>query len=275
MAITLSPLTDAVGAEVKGLDVGNISRDDAKAVYEAWLQHHVLVVRGPIVSEEALIEFGKCFGPLENARLRSPLASRPEIMVISNIRENGQTVGQLPDGELNFHFDRIHQKIPNKAGVLHAIEVPATGGDTMFSSMTRAYDTLPEQTRKRLEGLTALNTYEYGTTDAGKKQLSDSAQTAIHPVVRTIPETGRKALYVCRLMTDHIVGMSDDESRALLDELCDHVEKPEFVYTHVWSPGDILIWDNRCTIHARTDFDSGQRRLLKRVTVGDTTPPVH
>jgi taurine dioxygenase len=275
MAITLSPLTDAIGAEVKGLDVGNIGKEDAKAVYEAWLKHHVLVVRGPIVSEEALIEFGKCFGPLENARLRSPLAIRPEIMVISNIRENGQTVGSLPDGELNFHFDRIHQKVPNKAGVLQAIEIPDAGGDTMFSSMSRAYDTLPEKMKKRLEGLSALNTYEYGTTDAGKKQLSDSAQTAVHPVVRTIPETGRKALYICRLMTDRIIGMPEDESRALLDELCDHVEKPEFTYSHRWTPGDILIWDNRCTIHARSDFDAGQRRLLKRVTVGDTTPPIH
>jgi taurine dioxygenase len=141
--------------------------------------------------------------------------------------------------------------------------------------MSLAYDTLPDDTKKRLEGLSALNTYEYGQTHSANKTLTEGTPSAVHPVVRTIPETGRKALYVCRLMTDRIIGMSETESRALLDELCDHAENQRFVYAHRWQPGDILIWDNRCTIHARTDFDGSQRRLLKRVTVGDTAPPVH
>jgi taurine dioxygenase len=275
LAITITPLDAALGARVTGLDVTNIQAEDAKELHDAWLKYHVLVINGPIVSEDQLIKFGQCFGTLENARLKSVLASRPEIMVISNIRENGETVGSLPDGELTFHFDRIHQKIPNKAGVLHAIEIPTTGGDTWFSNMSLAYDTLPEDTRERLEGLTALNTYEYGQTHSENKTLTQAAPSAIHPVVRTIPETGRKALFVCRLMTDRIMDMSETESRALLDELCDHAENQRFVYAHRWQPGDILIWDNRCTIHARTDFDGSQRRLLKRVTVGDTRPPVH
>ncbi|MDB5761052.1 MAG: tfdA [Herminiimonas sp.] len=275
MAITFTPLDSALGARVTGLDVTDIQPEHAKALHDAWLKHHVLVVHGPVISEDQLVKFGQCFGTLENARRQSVLASRPEIMVISNIRENGQTVGALPDGELTFHFDRIHQKIPNKAGVLHAIEIPAAGGDTWFSNMSMAYDTLPEHTRKRLEGLTALNTYEYGQTHSENKKLSEAAPTAVHPVVRTIPETGRKALFVCRLMTDRIMELPEAESRALLDELCDHVENQRFVYEHRWQPGDILVWDNRCTIHARTDFDGSQRRLLKRVTVGDNKPPVH
>jgi taurine dioxygenase len=195
-------------------------------------------------------------------------------MVISNIRENGEILGSLPDGELTFHFDRIHQKIPNKAGVLHAIEIPTKGGDTWFSNMCLAYDMLPDATKKRLDGLTALNTYEYGQTHTENKKLSEVAPTAVHPVVRRNPETGRKSLYVCRLMTDRINELPEAESRALLDELCNHVEKRDFVYEHKWQIGDILIWDNRCTIHARTDFDGSQRRLLKRVTVGDDTPPL-
>ncbi|MEN3364723.1 MAG: taurine dioxygenase [Burkholderiales bacterium] len=275
MTITLNPLSSALGAEVTGLDVNNITPEIAEMLHAAFLEHHVLVLHGEILREEHLIEFGKCFGTLEHARFKSPLASHPEIMVISNIRENGQTIGSLPDGELHFHFDRIHQKIPNKAGVLHALEIPDAGGDTLFSNMTLAYDMLPEATKKRLEGLTALNTYEYGQTQSANKQLTEAAPSAVHPVVRTIPETGRKALYVCRLMTDRILDLQPEESRALLDELCDHMERQEFVYTHSWKPGDILIWDNRCTIHARTDFDGGQRRLLKRLTVGDTTPPLH
>lgn len=275
MAITVTPLDAALGARVTGLDITNIHADDAKDLHQAWLKYHVLVVNGPVVSEDQLVKFGQCFGTLENARLKSVLASRPEIMVISNIRENGETVGALPDGELTFHFDRIHQKVPNKAGVLHAIEIPTTGGDTWFSDMSLAYDTLPDATKQRLEGLTALNTYEYGQTHSENKTLTQAAPSAVHPVVRTIPETGRKALYVCRLMTDRIIELSETESRALLDELCDHAENQRFVYAHRWQPGDILIWDNRCTIHARTDFDGGQRRLLKRVTVGDNAAPAH
>lgn len=160
-------------------------------------------------------------------------------------------------------------------GALHAVEIPPSGGDTWFSNMCQAYDTLPAAMHERLEGLTALNTYEYGQTHSENKTLTVAAPTAIHPVVRTIPETGRKALFVCRLMTDRILQLPDTESRALLDELCDHAENQQFVYAHRWQPGDILIWDNRCTIHARTDFDGSHRRLLKRVTVGDNTPPLH
>jgi taurine dioxygenase len=275
LTIAITPLHAALGAGVTGLDVAHIQPDDARALYQAWLKHHVLVIHGPRISEDQLVDFGKCFGVLENARKQSVLASRPEIMVISNIRENGQTVGSLPDGELTFHFDRIHQKIPNKAGVLHAIDIPTAGGDTSFANMTMAYDTLPDAMKKRLEGLTALNTYEYGQTHTENKKLSDAAPNAIHPVVRTIPETGRKALFICRLMTDRINGLPEEESRALLTQLCDHAENPRFVYSHRWQPGDILIWDNRCTIHARADFDGSQRRLLKRVTVGDNTPPMH
>ena len=275
MTIIITALDAALGACVTGLDLTNIGPDDAIALHDAWLKYHVLVVHGPVIPEDQLVQFGACFGKLENARRQSVLASRPEIMVISNIRENGATVGALPDGELTFHFDRLHQKIPNKAGVLHALEIPGAGGDTWFSDMCLAYDTLPDASKKRLEGLTALNTYEYGQTHAENKKLSAAAPTAVHPVVRTIPETGRKALFVCRLMTDRILELAPAESRALLDELCAHVESPRFVYAHRWQIGDILVWDNRCTIHARSDFDGSQRRLLKRVTVGDDAAPVH
>jgi taurine dioxygenase len=275
MTLRFTPLGPALGAEVHGLDARNITPDDAQALHDAWLKYHVLVVHGERIAEEELIRFGQCFGPIEPARKRSPLASHPEIMVISNIRENGQLVGSLPDGELSFHFDRIHQKVPNKAGVLHALEIPREGGDTVFANMCMAYATLPGETQRRIEGLTALNTYEYGRTHAEAKQLSESTPTAVHPIVRTLPESGEKALYVCRLMTDRINELPADEGRALLDTLCDHAEDPRFQYAHHWSAGDILIWDNRCTSHARTDFDASERRLLKRVTVGDTAPPRH
>ena len=273
MQVTL--LAPAIGARIEGIDLRQIDAAMAAALRQAWVRHHVLVVPGPQLGEDELVAFGRCFGELEMARAKSKLAGRPEIMVISNIRENGEVLGALPDGELSFHFDRIHQKIPNKAGVLHAIELPSSGGDTCFSNMCAAYDALPTAMKARIDKLIALNTYDYGKTTAEAKQLSADTPSAVHPVVRIIPETGRKSLYVCRLMTDRIIGLEASEGQAILDELFDHVEKPEFSYAHRWTLGDTLIWDNRCTIHARTDFPFGERRLMKRVTVGDTVAPYH
>lgn len=274
MPITVTPLDAPLGAEVSGLDVRDIPPADARVLHQAFLDHHVLVVHGATVSDDDLVRFSECFGPLELARNQSPLSSRPEVWAVSNIRMDGKLVGALPDGEMSFHFDRIHQTQPNKAGVLHAIEIPRQGGDTWFANMCRAYDTLPEATKRRLDGLRARNIYEYGAVTPGGP-ISADAPRAVHPVVRTIPETGRKALYVCRLMTDRINELPPEESRALIDELCDHIEGSRLVYEHKWRVGDILIWDNRCTSHARTDFSAAERRLLKRVTVSDTVPPRH
>ncbi len=274
MSIQVRPLDAPLGAEVSGFDPRNITPEVANELNQAFLKHHVLVVHGPGLTDDELIEFGKSFGHIEAARKISPLASRPEIMVISNIRMNGELVGSLPDGEMNFHFDRIHQKKPNKAGVLQGIEIPSKGGNTSFSNMVMAYETLPDALKTKLDGLTALNTFEYGTTIDKDKALAADAPQANHPLVRTIPETGKKSIYACRLMTDRINELPAAESRALLDELCDHVENPKFVYEHVWKVGDILVWDNRCTSHARTDFDASERRLMKRVTVGDDREPI-
>jgi alpha-ketoglutarate-dependent taurine dioxygenase len=272
MPISVTPLDAALGAEVGGLDVRDISPVDAQALREAFLEHHVLIVHGSTVGDDDLVRFGECFGPLEPARNQSPLSSRPEVWVISNIRMDGKLLGALPDGEMSFHFDRIHQTQPNKAGVLHAIEIPGQGGDTWFANMCRAYETLPEKTRQRLDGLTARNIYEYGSVAAGGP-ISADAPKAVHPVVRTIPETGRKALYVCRLMTDRINELAPDESRALIDELCDHIEDPKLVYAHKWRIGDILIWDNRCTMHkANADYPAGATRLMHRIIVAGTAP---
>src|SRR5258705_4843374 len=268
MPITVTPLGAALGAEISGLDLRDIPPADAKALRDAFLQHHVLVIHGAPIGDDDLVHFGECVGPLEMARNRSPLSSRPEVWVVSNIRMDGKLVGALPDGEMSFHFDRIHQKQPNLAGVLHAIEIPRAGGDTWFANMCRAYETLPDATRQRLDGLTARHVYEYGSVTAGGPVSAD-APRAVHPVVRRIPETGRKALYVCRLMTDCVNELALAESRALIDELCDHIEDRKLVYEHKWRGGDILILDNRCTNHARTQFFAHERRLLKPVTVFD------
>jgi taurine dioxygenase len=203
----------------------------------------------------------------------SPLASRREIMVVSNIRENGKELGQHPDGELIWHFDRIHQAAPNRAGILTAIEIPSSGGETLFADMCQAFEALPPSTKSRLEGLTAVNTFTYGANHAEEKKDAAKGPHAVHPVVRRLPETGRKALYVCRLMTDRLNDVPEPESRDLLDEVLAHAEDPRFTYVHKWSVGDIVVWDNRCTMHARNDFNGEERRLLKRVTVADHVTP--
>ena len=274
MAFTIRPLSSAIGAEAVGFDPRNFTDADRDALQQAWYQHLVILVRAkPVLSDDEFVAFMSRLGQIENARKLSPLSSRIEVMIISNIRENGQLVGALPDGELSFHFDRVHQKKPTRATALHAIEIPNKGGDTCFANMYLAYETLPDAIKKRIDGRLALNTYEYGATSANVKKIDEDAPTAIHPVVRTIPETGRKSLFVSRLMTDKIIGMPPDESRELLNLISDHCERPEFIYQHQWKVGDILMWDNRCSTHARMDFDSSQRRLMKRIALADTVVP--
>lgn len=273
MPIKVTPLDAPLGAEISGLDARNITPEDSQAIFDAFLKYHVLVLHDQHLTDADLVEFGKCFGTIEKSRVVSPLSGRDDIMVISNIREDGKPVGQLPDGEMSFHIDRMHQAKPCRAAALMALEIPKEGGDTMFADMVLAYDTLPEATKQRIAGRTALNTYNYGSTAPDQKAPAAGPRHE-HPVARTIPETGKKALFVCRLMTDHITGLEPAESRKLIDELCDHAENPNFVYTHKWKVGDIIVWDNRCTQHARTDFSEHERRLMKRVTIGDDRPPM-
>jgi len=267
-------LTKHIGCEVKGIDLRKPAAPAAaSAIYRAWLDHAVLVFRGQELTQEDLIRVTGIFG--EFAPIGRPAHTLPKgfakilpnIMLISNIRENGETIGALPDGEMMFHHDTIHRDEPHKATLLYSVEIPTYGGDTLFASGTAAYDALDPAMKKKLEGLKAVNFYVYNSVKRDDKQGVDATSQAVHPVVRTHEETKRKALYINRLMSIRIEGMSDAESEPLLNFLYDHSEKPEFVYTHVWRKGDLIVWDNRCSSHARTDFPSDQRRLLLRTTV--------
>lgn len=273
MPVKISPLDAPLGAEIDGVDIRNLAPADKQALSDALLQHHVIVLRGQNPTDQQLVDFGESFGPIKKSRFVSPLSGHDQIMVISNIRENGKTLGQLPDGEMWFHIDQIYTPNPCRGAALHAIEVPADGGDTCFANAVRAYEDLPQKTKDRLNGLTAQHSFQYGaTTEAGK--TDDDRPRHSHPLVRRIPESGKKALTVCRLMTDRINELPNDESRALIDELCDHLEQEKYIYRHKWRVGDILVWDNRCVNHARTDFAETQRRLMKRVTISDNAPPM-
>ena len=264
----LRPLSPALGAEISGVDL----RDPIDAalkgkLLDVWHEHLVILLRDQVLDEDAQVRFAETFGPPAKITSGRGFSVRhPSVMLISNIRQDGKPIGALPDGEMQFHTDQCHQAVPAKATLLYAIEIPSHGGNTLFANAYAAYATLPADIRARIEGRRALNAYDKDSTQRTAR-YDNAASSCRHPVVRTHPATGRKALYVNRLMTREIEGLSRAESDALLEKLFDHQEQQQFIYEHVWRPGDLLMWDNRCTLHARTDFPAGERRLLRRVTI--------
>ena len=274
------PLTKHIGAEIRGIDLREKpSVETVRAIYQAWLDHLVLIFPGQELSQEDLIRATGFFGEM-GALSRPPKyfpkgysKLLPGIMMISNIRENGEPIGALPDGEMMFHHDMIHAEVPSKATLLYSVEIPLAGGNTLFASGYAAYDTLDPAIRERLEGKKALHHYNYGSTIRGDNRGTEAFAEREHPVFRTHEDTGRKAVYVNRLMTVKVLDIPEDESGRLLNAVYDHAEKREFVYEHAWRVGDLLLWDNRCSSHARTDFPSTERRLMLRTTVQGTVRP--
>jgi taurine dioxygenase len=266
--VSVRQLSPALGAEIMGVDLRNPISDELKQKFlDVWHQHLVILLRNQTLDEDAQVRFAETFGtPAKNSSGRTFSAKHPSVMLVSNIREDGKPIGALPDGEMHFHTDQCHQATPAKATMLYAIEIPSKGGDTLFSNAYAAYETLPDEIKQRIAGRRAFNAYTTDTT-LRSTNYDDAKSSYWHPVVRTHPATGRKALYVNRLMTREIEGLPREESEAILEKLFDHQEESRFVYGHVWRPGDILMWDNRCTLHARTDFSAGERRLLRRVTI--------
>ncbi len=274
MSLTITPLSDALAAEIGGVDLTQpLDEETAQAIRRAWLDHMVVVFRGRDLSQEDQERFCHAFGEFERVKSgRAMDDDNPHVMYVSNVRDEG-LMTTLEDGEMWFHSDQCYFEQPVSATVLYAVEVPPTGGNTRFANCRTAYETLPDQIKHRVEDRRALNAYDYGD----QMQVKDGPRPAdapsyVHPVIRTHPETGRKAIYVNRLMTEHIIDMDTGESRELLEALYDHVEQPRFVYEHVWRPGDLVMWDNRCTLHARTDFDPNQRRKLRRMTIKGDRP---
>ncbi len=275
------PLTRHVGAELRGINLREKPDDDTiHAIYQAWLDHLVIIFPGQNLSQEDLVRVTGYFG--EIGKLHRPpkffpkgySSLLPGIMMISNIRENGEPIGALPDGEMMFHHDMIHAEIPSKATLLYSVEIPSTGGNTLFASGYAAYDTLDPAIRNKLEGRKALHHYNYGSTQKGDNKGTEAFAECVHPVFRTHEDTKKKAVYVNRLMTVKVLDMPREESERLLNAVYDHAEKKEFIYEHVWRVGDLLLWDNRCSSHARTDFPSTERRLMLRTTVQGMARPV-
>ena len=241
-----------------------------------WEENCIALFRGQTPDEDQQVAFGARFGILgRNVNETDPvkLGSHPSVIYVSNIRVDGKLTGILPDGEMFFHSDTCYMERPAMASMLYAMEVPRAGGHTLYANGFRAYDALPDELKRRLAGKRALNVYDYeGHPTHRASALPPDAKQYAHPVLRTHPPTGRKSLYVNRLMTWKILDMPEDESRDVLAFLFDHQEQPEFVYEHAWRPGDVILWDNCSCLHARTDFDPAERRRLRRVTVLGEVP---
>jgi taurine dioxygenase len=278
MTLAVKPLSPALGAEISGVDLReDLSAATIAEIIDAWHRHLVLLFRDQSLSEDDQIRFAQHFGVLQK-RTRPPETINeaghtkyPQLtMLVSNIRENGKLIGSLPDGEMHFHSDQCYLEKPATGTFLYAIEVPSVGGDTLFLNMYKAYETLPAELKARIDGRKALNAYLYDSTTRavnGSKVDFTAHPHYVQPIVRTHPDTKRKALYVNRLMTFTVEGMDEEGGGALLDRLFEHMEQEEFIYAHHWRASDLVLWDNRCTLHARTYFSDRERRLLRRYTV--------
>lgn len=271
---TIRPLAPSLGAEIRDLDLTSpLDRDTISAIHAAWLQHLILVFRCGEISEDDQTRLAGYFGPTVGARSkqRSDGGDR-RLMLISNIRQNGEPIGLLPDGELMFHSDSVFLEKPLMGAILYAEEIPSTGGNTLFANMYDAYGSLTDELKTRVTGLQAVHVFDYETQVKSGRFDRSSAPHATHPAIRTHPETGRKALYVNRLMTEELVGLPRAENDDLLQRLYRHAEDSTHVYEHIWQVNDLMMWDNRCTQHARTDFPTGERRLLRRVGIEGDRP---
>ncbi len=276
MAMEITPLGPALGGRVTGIDLHRpFDATTAKRIYDAFAVHGVLCFPGQQITASDQIRVASVLGEADGD-YRPPsgvLATTNEnrgVMLVTNIRKDGRQVGSLPDGEMLFHSDGSHRDRPYRATSLYAIKVPTKGGDTLFANLAAAYDALSDAMKSRLDGLEARHIYIYDTVE--REPVSEdqaAASAATHKLVRTHPDTGRESLYLSRLMTQHIVGMDRAESDALLEELFDHAERPEFVHAHRWTPGDLVLWDNRTVNHARTDFSEAETRLLRRYTISE------
>jgi len=267
-------LNKSVGAKISEVDLRNLlNQEEIDFIKNTWYTHGVLCFPNQILDEIQQIKFGEYFGELAHTQGEYAISkSHPAIMYITNEKENGKYVGALPDGEMYFHTDMCYVEKPSMATFLYAINIPKIGGNTIFSNMYMAYDSLDDEIKSRIKDLKAINSYEPGSaapTIISRKNTHRSKETKsfAQPMICTHPVTKKKALYVNRLMTESIVGLSSQESDDLLNMLFNHQENKKFMYEHIWSIGDLLIWDNRCVLHARTNFDASELRKLRRITV--------
>jgi taurine dioxygenase len=279
--ITISPSGAALGAEIRDVRLENLSDDEFRAIHRAWLDHLVILFRGQRLTDDDLIAFSRRFGELDWAPVQETgrrfVEGHPEIYVVSNVIENGVPIGSLGAGEAVWHTDMSYLSVPPKASMLYALEVPPAGGNTYFCNMYRAYESLPASLQSRIANLTLKHDATYnsgGYVRQGLSAVDDPAASpgVYHPLVCTHAETGRLVLYLGRRRNAYIGGLPLAESEALLDELWSYASREEISWHNEWQVGDVVLWDNRCTMHRRDPFDPNSRRILHRTQIQGQAP---
>lgn len=273
--------TGSVGAQVQGVDLASASAAQIDAIKRAWYRHDVLVFRHQKLTDDDLLAFSRHFGeldppPNQGAGRKSP-PGYPDVYVVSNVLDDkGEPIGALGDGEALWHTDMSYAPLPPDASMLYSLEIPLAGGDTCFCSMKAALEKMPEALRKRIAGLQIKHdgTYDSGGYLRKGVAASNDPRTSVgtpHPIVIEHPVSGDKALYLGRRRNAYVMGLDLQESECLLDELWSYVEAA--VYRHKWALGDLVLWDNRTTMHRRDAFDPKARRVMHRTQIKGSSAP--
>src|SRR5437763_14693134 len=279
--VVVGPTGAALGADIDGVDLaGALRSETVAAIKQAWGERLVLRFRGPLCCENDLRLFSRLFGELDWAPIAATNDApegREYIMVVSNVVENGQPIGQLGAYEAIWHTDMSYVAEPPSASALYSLEAPPSGGDTGFCNMYLAYETLPAELKRRIEG--RLCRHDASRNSAGELRRGfvdapDPSHTvgADHPIVRTHPVTGRKALFLGRRRNAYVPGLPLADSEALLDALWAHATKDELTWYQQWRAGDLILWDNRCVMHRRDAFDPNTRRVMLRTQIKGDRP---
>jgi len=281
--IEVIPTGAALGAMVNGVDLRDLDEEAFARIMQAWHDYSVLLVRGQTLSDQDLIAFSRRFGDLDWAPVqengRRFVEGLPEIYIVSNVKVNGEAIGSLGDGEAVWHTDMSYLDMPPKASMLYALEVPATGGNTSFCTMYGIYEALPARLKKRIAGLRIKHDGTYNSGGYVRQGITPTEDPrtspgAVHPLVCRHPVTGRRMLYLGRRRNAYLVGLDLADSELLLDELWSFVDRPEFAWEHIWRAGDLVLWDNRCTMHRRDAFDPNSRRIMHRTQIKGEQRPV-
>ncbi len=280
--VSVIPSGKALAADVRGVDLSRkIDAATFKLIVDAWSQHLVLRFRGQSLTDPQLEQFSARLGSLDRAPRYTAgtvvTVNSEFVAVISNVVENGKPIGDLGNAEALWHTDMSYNEVPPMASALYALEIPASGGETGFCNMYLAYETLPAALKRRVEGLQCKHDSSRNSTGglrSGQPEVTTprDAPGAVHPLVRTHPVTGRNALFLGRRLNAYIVGLEQQESEALLDELWAHSTRPELTWYQEWQLGDLILWDNRCVMHRRNAFDGSQRRIMHRTQIAGDRP---
>jgi taurine dioxygenase len=276
------PSGGGLGADIRGVDLRRLGGEAFDAVHRAWLHNLVLRFRGQALTDAELIAFSRRFGELDLAPVQETgrrfVEGVPELYIVSNVVKDGEPIGSLGSGEAVWHTDMSYLSEPPKASVLYALEVPPTGGDTEFINMYAVYEALSADLKRAIADLKVKHDATYnsgGYVRQGATPTDDPRESAgaLHPLVCKHPETSRRMLYLGRRRNAYIQGFELPESDAMLDSLWAYARRPEFAWRTVWQVGDLVLWDNRCTMHRRDPFDPAARRVMHRTQIKSEARP--